>query len=118
MIRFHAMLLILCGVISFVGHYLQFGVARITPWIPTAVGSFVLLAHFRFKNKSGLVRLLPILPVFVFGFIVTLMCIKFLPQDFQPLRKKIIFSIMSISSWITVGFGIKELLKITKEKKK
>ena len=111
MVRFHAILLILCGLISFMGHYVQFGVARITPWIPTVVGSFVLLLHFRFKNRSGLVRFLPLLPVFVFGIIVTIMCFKFLPIEDQPVRKKVVFCVMTISSWATVGFGAKALLK-------
>lgn len=45
--------------------------------------------------------------VTAFGILTSIMCIRFLPQEFQPLRKKIIFSIMSVSAWITVVYNIR-----------
>lgn len=109
MVKFHAFVLIVCSAIAFTGHYLQFGVARLTPWIPAAAGLVIFLLHLLFKNKKGFVRFLPLLAVLAFGILTTNMCIRFLPQEFQPLRKKIIFSVMSVSALATVSYNIWKL---------
>ncbi len=105
MVKFHSLLLIACSAIAFTGHYLQFGVARLTPWIPAAAGLVILILDLVFKNKKGFVKFLPLLAVAAFGILTTNMCIRFLPQEFQPVRKKIIFSMMSISAWITIIYS-------------
>ena len=111
MIKNHGIILILCSIVGFTGHYLQFGVARITPWIPVAIGLSIILANWRFKTNSGFKRYLPLLMVVVFGILTTMMCIKFLAQDVPPLRKKLIFCLMSISAWVTVAGRLRVLLK-------
>jgi len=102
MIKFHSFVLINCSVIGFTGHYLQFGVARLTPWIPAAAGLIIIVLHILFENKKGFLKYLPLLAVLAFGVLTTNMCIKFLPQEFQPVRKKIIFCLMSFSAWVTI----------------
>jgi len=111
MIRNHSIILILCSIIGFTGHYFQFGVARITPWIPAAMGLSIILANFRFKASCGFKKYIPLIMVVVFGIVTTMMCIKFLEQEVSPLRKKLIFCIMSISALVTVGRGLRVLLK-------
>ncbi|MFT3909244.1 MAG: hypothetical protein QM737_07460 [Ferruginibacter sp.] len=102
MIKIHSIVLIICSVIGFTGHYYQFGVARLTPWIPATAGIIIILSDFLFKNRKSLLKYLPIIFVLAFGILTTNMCIRFLPQEFQPLRKKIIFSVMSVSAWATI----------------
>ncbi len=102
MIKVHSIILIICSAIGFTGHYYQFGVARLTPWIPATAGVIIIFSDLLFKNKKGFLKYLPIIFVLAFGILTTNMCIRFLPQEFQPLRKKIIFSVMSISAWVTI----------------
>jgi hypothetical protein len=103
MIRIHGLLLIACSTIGFIGHYLQFGIARLTPWIPATVGLFIIFLDYFLKDKRSFNKYLSIIPVIVFGVLTTIMCIRFLPQESQPYRKKIIFTLMSISAWTVVG---------------
>ncbi len=112
-IRTHCTGLFVCSVIGFTGHWLQFGVARLTAWIPAAAGILILLCGYRFKNSSSYLKYLPLLMVAAFGTLTTIMCIRFLPQEFQPLRKKIIFSIMSVSAWATIVYSIRATCKTT-----
>src|SRR5882724_8355611 len=91
MIRLHSLVLIVCSCIGFVGHYIQYGVARLTPWIPATIGIFIFLFSYRVRKENGIMKYLPIVPVFIFGVVTTIMCARFLPQEFQPVRKKIIF---------------------------
>lgn len=98
----HGLVLIICSIVGFTGHYLQFGVLRITPWIPASVGLFTMLMHYLLGDKPGFRKYLPLIPVIVFGVTTTIMCLRFLPQDIQPVRKKIVFSVMSISAGLTV----------------
>ena len=111
MIRNHGVILILCSIIGFTGHYLQSGVARITPWIPAAMGLSIILANARFKTNNGFKKYIPLFMVVVFGIVTTIMCIKFLAQDVPPLRKKLIFCLMSISALVTVANRLRVLLK-------
>ena len=115
MIRFYSFMLIICSTIGFTGHYLQFGIARLTPWIPATVGILILIIHYWVKDKKGFLKYLPVIFVFVFGCITTNMCIKFLPQEFQPVRKKIIFSLMTISAWTTVTYQMWLMLKLNEK---
>jgi len=68
------------------------------------------------RKENGIMKYLPIVPVFIFGIVTTIMCARFLPQEIQPVRKKIIFCLMTISAWATVGYGLKEILKLNRKK--
>ena len=102
-IRIHGMVLIISSVIGFTGHLIQFGIPLWTPWIPAAAGFLIIFVNERAKQKKGLARNLPLIPTLIFGIVTSLMCIKFLPQQEQPIRKKILFTIMSTSAWITIS---------------
>ena len=94
----HSYILIVCSLIGFLGHYYQFKVWRITPWIPATIGSGLLFID---RNKYWLNARIPIFKYGIalgFGLIVTAMWVVFLPQEFQPIRKKIVFGVMSLSS--------------------
>lgn len=98
MIRIHSFILTICSLIGFTGHYYQFGIARLTPWIPAGIGLLIYVSDLWFRQKPAL-RNIPIFIIVCFGVLTTIMTIDFLPQDYQPIRKKIIFSIMSASAW-------------------
>jgi hypothetical protein len=99
-VQFYSGILILCSSIGFVGHFLQFGVWRITPWIPASIGILILLLT-RLKYQKAAYNLI-ILTILGFGGLVTNMCLKFWGQGFQPIRKLLIFSMMAFSSWISL----------------
>jgi hypothetical protein len=93
----HAAVLILCSAVSFVGHYIQFGIARLTPWIPAAAGSVLWLIGRTGEVSRGKGRALQVITV-LFGALTAGMCVGFWPQDIQPLRKKLVFTVMSVSA--------------------
>ncbi|RDY61462.1 hypothetical protein DX873_04680 [Flagellimonas nanhaiensis] len=99
-IRLHSIVLILCSLIGFIGHFLQFGVARITPWIPASVG--MILMFFTLVPNKKIARYLSFFLIVSFGILVTNMLFTFWNQDFQPIRKKLIFLAMSLSSWVSI----------------
>jgi hypothetical protein len=115
MLKYHAAVLTGCSFVAFAGHYLQFGLLRLTALIPAIVALFVLVLIALVKHKKGNWKQLPLLVVAVFGMLTTIMCIRFLSQEFQPLRKKIIFTIMSVSAWATIIYALRVMWKKMKE---
>ena len=111
MIRNHGIILICCSIIGFTGHYLQFGVVRITASIPAIIGLSVIITNSWFKNNVGFKKYIPLIMVVVFGIVTNAMCVKFLSQDLPPLRKKLIFGLMSISALVTVASRVRVFLK-------
>jgi hypothetical protein len=107
MIRYHFIILVTCSCAGFAGHYIQFGVFRLTAWIPAMAGLFALVLKYALKNSKGYLKYLPLFFILLFGILTAIMCIRFLPQPFQPLRKKIIFCVMSISALVTVIHDLK-----------
>lgn len=107
MIKIHSVILLVCSTIGFIGHYVQFGILRTTPWIPAIAG--VLILFLTIQQKYFYYKLLPLVIIVFFGILTTSMCIEFLPQAHQPIRKKIIFSLMSISAWATIFYEIRGL---------
>ena len=101
-VRDHALLLVLCSAISFVGHYLQFGIARATPWIPASVG-FCLLVLLRHRQSWAQSKWVILAIVVLFGLLTTRMGGKFWFQSFQPLRKKLVFTAMSVSALVCLA---------------
>ena len=109
MIKLHSLVLIICSIIGVIGHYLQFDIFRITACIPATIGLFIYLTNYLLSKRENLTRHIPFLITFIFGSITTIMSIKFLPQDFQPLRKIIIFTSMSLSAWTTIIIYIRTI---------
>jgi len=101
-IRFHASVLIVCSFIGLFGYYFQYHYFQVTACIPAAVGlSLLVITQMDIENqnlKPGLLFLITL----IFGVILTRMSIKFIPQEFQPLRKRIYFPVMALSSILAV----------------
>ena len=112
MVKIHSVILMVCSIIGFIGHYSQFGILRATPWIPAIVG--VLIFTLTTQKKYFHYKLLPLVLIVIFGILTTCMCLEFLPQTHQPIRKKIIFSLISISAWITILYEIHGLKSMNK----
>lgn len=93
----HAVVLVLCSAVSFVGHYLQFGVARFTPWIPATAGCTLLALHRAQRSWPRVRWALPAVTA-LFGLLTLCMVVRFWPQAHQPLRKKLVFTTMSLSA--------------------
>lgn len=115
MYKIHFLVLLMCSIIGFTGHYLQFGIFRITPWIPATMGLLIFLTNNLFQGKKNILRHIPFLIALIFAIITTSMCIRFMPQVFQPLRKKIIFTLMSLSGWVIIIFYAKTLILTNKK---
>ncbi len=114
MIKIHSIILMACSTFGFVGHYIQFGIFRVTPWIPAIVGVVILILAT--KKKPFYYKFLPLILIVLFGLLTTFMCIEFLLQAHQPIRKKVIFSLMSISAWPTIFYEIRGPKKYVQER--
>jgi intracellular septation protein A len=111
MIKTHTIVLSVCSAIGFFGYYRQFGIMRASAWIPAAAACFILFLYHLVKDRQVLLRYLPLLAVVLFGILTTNMTIRFLPQDYQPIRKKVIFTLMSASALITFLYELRLFLK-------
>lgn len=106
-VRLHGAVLILCSLVGAFGYYFQYHYFQITACIPAAIGtSLLLIAGTGVKDNSAGFMILFLITL-VFGIMVTRMSIKFIPQTFQPLRKRVYFPVMAMSSIVTVVMIIK-----------
>src|SRR5882724_3947401 len=94
----HGIVLLIGTFVGFTGRYIQFHDIRLTALIPGSFGLLIIVlattnwARDEVRNAACFVVIL------VFGIILTRMSLKFVFQDFQPLRKRINFPAMAISS--------------------
>lgn len=95
----HGALLIGCSLIGCIGYYAQHGAFQITALIPACVGLTLLgVARARLRDEHAR-RWLLLALTFAFGLVVTRLAWRFALEDFQPLRKRLYFPAMAISSW-------------------
>lgn len=110
-VKIHSLVLMSCSLIGLFGFYFQHHLFQITALIPFTVGLFLLtlsVVDFNYKLRWVVIYITTL----VFGIILVRMSLKFIPQEFQPLRKRIYFPIMAISSILTViylGRNFREL---------
>jgi len=113
-IRLHGYVLIICSMIGGLGYYLQYNYFQITSCIPATIGGVLLLiTTLNFKNKH-IQFILLFLVTLVFGIILTRMSVKFIPQQFQPMRKRVYFPVMALSSIITVIIMVRNYIAAKK----
>jgi hypothetical protein len=112
----HGTLLLLGSLVGFVGRYIQFSDLRLTALIPRSIGiSIIILANVKWR-KEEIKQIVVFLIILIFGIILTWMALKFIFQDFQPLRKKINFPVMALSSIIAIVLMSKNYFKSRKQK--
>jgi uncharacterized membrane protein YjjP (DUF1212 family) len=98
----HGIVLFAGTVVGFTGRYLQFDDIRLTALIPGAIGLLIiLLANIRW-GKENTRHMIFFIMTLIFGIILTNMALRFIFEDFQPLRKRINFPVMALSSCIAV----------------
>jgi uncharacterized membrane protein YidH (DUF202 family) len=109
-IRLHSLVLVLCSLTGFFGFYFQYGIFQITAFIPAMVG-LILFTISIIRSKNNIARhALLFLITLVFGIILTRMSATFIPQQFQPMRKRIYFPVMALSSIFAVVVMVKNYL--------
>jgi hypothetical protein len=102
LIYFHSAVLVVCSLIGFVGFYLQYNKFQLTAFIPGSVALLLLIVAKTKWHSDKLQFIILFLVTIIFGIILTRMSIKFVAQEFQPLRKRIYFPVMALSSIATV----------------
>ena len=101
LVTFHGAVLMTCSLVGIVGYYGQHGRFQITAGIPAMAGLILILgARCNLWSERTRAWLLFFL-TFAFGMIVTRLAIRFIPQAFQPLRKRVYFPVMALSSIVT-----------------
>jgi uncharacterized membrane protein YfcA len=109
--RVHAAVLICSSLIGIVGYYRQHGVFQVTACIPATAGLvLILLTTLDFTSERTRAWLL-FGVAFVFGLIVTRLALRFVFQDFQPLRKRLYFPAMTLSSIVSCAVLLRHLAR-------
>jgi len=89
----HGIVLILGTLIGFIGRYIQFNDIRVTALIPGSTGLLIIVVANSNWPKENIRHIVFFLVILVFGIILTRMSLKFVFQDFQPIRKRINFPV-------------------------
>ena len=100
-VTLHGAILIGCSLIGTVGYRLEHGRFQITSGIPAVVGLGLILVAQRNLGTGRAGAWLLFAVTLAFGVVVTRLSFRFVPQDFQPLRKRIYFPVMALSSIAT-----------------
>lgn len=99
--RLNACVLIVSSSIGIFGYHHEHGRFQITACIPAGVG-LALLFTTSMKLRSERLRWWLLFAITVaFGLVVTRLAIRFVLQDCQPLRKRIYFPAMAVSSMLS-----------------
>jgi hypothetical protein len=107
----HGIVLILGTLVGFIGRYVQFNDIRVTALIPGSTGLLIIVLVNSNWPKENIRHIAFFLVILVFGIILTSMSLKFVFQDFQPIRKRINFPVMALSSIVSISLIIKNFLK-------
>ena len=107
----HGIVLILGTLMGFIGRYIQFNDIRVTALIPGSTGLLIIVVANSNWPKENIRHIVFFLVILVFGIILTRMSLKFVFQDFQPLRKRINFPVMALSSIASIFLMTKNYLK-------
>lgn len=97
----HAGVLIGSSVIGLVGYYRQHQAFQITACIPASAGLLLLLLALAPVSPERRRAWLLLAFTFGFGLVVTRLALRFAFQELQPLRKRLYFPAMALSSWWT-----------------
>ncbi|MBS1664884.1 MAG: hypothetical protein JST68_27805 [Bacteroidetes bacterium] len=113
-VRIHGLILIGCSLIGLFGYYFQNHFFQITACIPAAMG--LLVAGISFFGAGRVRDAVLFVIVLAFGVMLTRMSLKFVFQPWQPLRKRIYFPVMAMSSIVTVFVMVRNYLLYKKNK--
>lgn len=111
MAALHACVLICSSLIGIVGYYRQHQAFQITACIPASAGLLLLLLAMAPLSSERRRAWLLLAFTFGFGIVVTRLALRFAPQDFQPLRKRVYFPVMALSSWLTCLVIVRAMLQ-------
>jgi len=112
----HAIILIIGTLVGFIGRYFQFNDIRFTALIPGSIGLLIIVLSNSSWPKEDMRHIASFLVILVFGIILTRMSLKFVFQDFQPIRKRINFPVMALSSITSIFLMTKNFLKSQENK--
>jgi hypothetical protein len=107
----HGIVLIIGTFVGFIGRYLQFNDIRFTALIPGSIGLLIIVLARANCARENILQVAFFLVILVFGIILTRMSIKFMFQEFQPLRKRINFPVMALSSIVSIILITKNYLE-------
>lgn len=113
----NAAVFIVCGLIGFLAHYLQWGDYQQTALIPFVLGVLLLVMTPGMKSGTGVVYTAVIILTFIFGVIVSGMLIKLSGSDTTSARKMILLTIIALSSFASFGVYINNWLEQRKARK-
>jgi len=111
----HAIVLIIGTLIGFIGRYLQFNDIRFTALIPGSIGLLIIALAKAKCARENILHIAFFLVILLFGIILTRMSLKFAFQEFQPLRKRINFPVMALSSIVSIILMTKNYLESKKK---
>lgn len=113
----NASVFIICGLIGFLAHYLQWGDYQQTALIPFVLGILLLVMTPGMKSGTGVVYTAVIALTFIFGVIVSGMLIKLSGSDSTSARKMILLTIIALSCFASFAVYLNNWMEQRKAKK-
>lgn len=115
----YSIVLMLAGVVGFVGRYFELGDYQFTALIPAFFGVAILLLNLGIKKENKLIAHTVVLLTALPSIMVSFMLIKgFVTETMIWNRKAYVFLLVAIVSWYTLGVYIKGFVDKKKEKNK
>lgn len=113
---YFSVLLIILGIYGLVARYLEMGDWQFTSLIPAVFGLILISMTGGMKRHNRIVSHIVVGLTFLLSLMVSVMLIRNLVADAEIDRKLIIFLIILLSSFITLGFYIASFISARKNK--
>ena len=113
----NSLVFIVCGLIGFLAHYLQWGDYQQTALIPFVLGILLLVMTPGMKSGNTIIRRAVFVLTFVFGVIVSGMLIECSGNDATSARKMILLAVIALSCFASFGVYLNNWMEERKAKK-
>jgi peptidoglycan/LPS O-acetylase OafA/YrhL len=99
----NSLVFIVCSLIGFLAHYLQWGNYTQTALIPFVLGMLLLVMTPGMKSGNKLIRTAVVTLTLIFGLIVLVMLVNTAGNDKTSARKTILLTVIALSCFISFG---------------
>ena len=112
----NALVFIVCGLIGFLAHYLQWGDYQQAALIPFVLGILLLVMTPGMKSGNMIIRSVVVGLTFIFGVIVCGMLIKCSGSDVTSARKMILLTVIALSCFASFGVYLNNWIEQRKKR--
>lgn len=113
----NSLVFIVCGLIGFLAHYLQWGDYQQAALIPFVLGILLLVMTPAMKSGNTVVRWAVVALTLLFGVIVSCMLIQCSGSDTTSARKMILLAVIALSCFASFGVYLNNWMEEKKSRK-